>query len=659
MKYLISILLLLCVYSGNAQNMKFGKPTVEELNMTTYDADTNASAVVLCDITKVDYTMDFFNFVVTYEVKKRIKILKDEGKEFANISISYIDSEREDLAKEEIHEFKATVYNIENGKVVKTKIGAEKLFKKRIDDESMTAQLAIPQVKTGSVIEYEYTLKSNLYYHIGDWTAQDEIPVAYASYRLEIPAIFVFNVEVVGKQHLSNSVTSGRLNFKTHTNDMAPINHCNTNIYQFTGVNLPALEKDDYVWNIGDYATKVTTELKLINDPRGGSHEIRKTWEQIDETLLNHMDFGDRLFKQSKYHDELIASGIANLGSVKEKVTATYNFLKQRISWNGEYGLKIHSASDIIKKGSGTNADLNMMLINMLGDVGVQAVPVVLSTRRHGRLPKSYPSLSKLNTFIVGIYDGGLLLYMDASAVDGYLNTLPPNFYVEQGRVIQKGQKGRWINLQNIGESITQINVNAKMLPNGEIKGERDILYMGNASLNERKLFREAPDSSMYIASKAEREGYDIISCNMEGHRTFAPEVREHMQFVSQAEATADHIYYSPFTEVPIKSNPFIAEDRTLPVEFSYRQSYSMNIHLSLPDGWQMEEIPQNANITTYDRSITCQIAYEKVDEKSLNIQYQFRLARLNYDSKQYPTIKQLYDLLVNRNKDVIVLKKI
>ena len=131
------------------------------------------------------------------------------------------------------------------------------------------------------------------------------------------------------------------------------------------------------------------------------------------------------------------------------------------------------------------------------------------------------------------------------------------------------------------------------------------------------------------------------------------------MQFVSQAEATADHIYYSPFTEVPIKSNPFIAEDRTLPVEFSYRQSYSMNIHLSLPDGWQMEEIPQNANITTYDRSITCQIAYEKVDEKSLNIQYQFRLARLNYDSKQYPTIKQLYDLLVNRNKDVIVLKKI
>ncbi len=660
MKHLTSLLLLLCVLSADAQNLKFGKPTAEELNMTVYDADTTASAVVLCDITKVDYNIDFFNFTITYEVKKRIKILKDDGKKYANISISYINNEKEELAKVEIQDFKATVYNAANGKVAKTKIGEERLFKKRVDEEYMIAQAAIPQVKTGSVIEYEYTLQSNMFYHIADWAAQSEIPVAYASYRVEIPALFIFNVETTGKQQLASSLTQGRLNFKTHTDDMAPINHCNTNIYQFTGTYLPALKKDDYVWNVYDYATKVTAELKLINDPRGGSHDIRKTWEQIDDALLEHMDFGDRLFKKSKFYDELMASGIAGMSSVKEKVEATYDFLRQRISWNGEYSLKIQSASDVVKRGSGTNADLNMMLINMLGDVGVQAVPVVMSTRTHGKLPKSYPSLNKLNTFIVGIYDGGLLYYMDAAAADGYLNVLPPDFYVEQARIIQKGQKGRWINLQNVGESITQVNVNAAMQPDGEVKGERNILYMGNASLKERKAFREASDSATFIASKSSREGYDIVSCKMAGHRAFAPEVREEIQFVSHAEATADHIYYSPFAEVPVKANPFAPdENRLLPVEFSCRQNYSMNIHLKLPDGWQLEEKPENSTITTYDRSITGQVAYEQADDKTLNIQYQFRLARVNYDSKQYPTLRQLFDLLANRSKDVIVLKKL
>jgi hypothetical protein len=84
-----------------------------------------------------------------------------------------------------------------------------------------------------------------------------------------------------------------------------------------------------------------------------------------------------------------------------------------------------------------------------------------------------------------------------------------------------------------------------------------------------------------------------------------------------------------------------------------------MNIHLKLPDGWQLEEKPENSTITTYDRSITGQVAYEQADDKTLNIQYQFRLARVNYDSKQYPTLRQLFDLLANRSKDVIVLKKL
>ena len=47
-----------------AQNLKFGKPTDEEMKMTVYEQDKEAAAVVLCQMTSVSYTMDFYNFLV-------------------------------------------------------------------------------------------------------------------------------------------------------------------------------------------------------------------------------------------------------------------------------------------------------------------------------------------------------------------------------------------------------------------------------------------------------------------------------------------------------------------------------------------------------------------------------------------------------------------
>jgi len=353
-----------------AQNLKFGKPTDEEMKMTVYEQDKEAAAVVLCQLTSVSYTMDFYNFLVDYDVKVRIKVLKDEGKEYADLSIQYINNENEEYAQEYIEDFKATAYNLENGKVVKTKIGKERLFTERIDKDYMVAKVAIPQVKAGTVIEYEYRLHSNVFYHIYDWDAQAEIPVAYANYRLEIPAIFIYNVEHTGLEPLQTSVTAGTLMFKDTSNDLSNPNKCSTNIYVCTGRHLHALKKDKFVWNVRDYFTKVTAELQRINRAGGGYREVRKKWEQIDATLLDHPDFGARLYKHSKYQEELEASGISQMADLKEKVAATYKFLRQRLAWNGEYDLLIHSASEIVKKGNGSNADLNMMLINMLGDVG-------------------------------------------------------------------------------------------------------------------------------------------------------------------------------------------------------------------------------------------------------------------------------------------------
>lgn len=660
MKKALSFLigLTFCCTTINSQNLKFGKPTDEELSMTVYEQDKDASAVVLCQLTDVGYTMDFHNYYVDYFVKTRIKVLKEEGKEYANINIIYIDNMSQQFAQENLEEFKAVAYNLENGKIKKTRIGLDQVHKERIDDTYMRAKAAIPQVKVGTVIEYEYKLHSNVFYHIYDWEPQGNIPVAFANYRLEIPTIFIFNVETAGIEQLQSSVTQGTISYKVANDAMAKQYKRYTNVYNCTGRNLQALKKDDYVWNVRDYATKVTAELQSIHLSVDDHRDMRKTWEQVDNTLFEHPDFGARLYKHSKYRDELLSSGIDKIEDLKEKVAATFSFLRQRIAWNGEYDLLTNSSSDIIKKGSGSNADLNMMLINMLGDVDVKACPVLMSTRRHGRIPKTYPTLNKLNTFIVGIPNGTSWIYLDASSADGYLNVLPANLYVEQARIIEKGTAGQWVNLQKIGEAKSVHNIKATLTADGQMKGEQSTIYSGNAAANERKAFRTASDSISFIAAKAQQTGITISQCKIEGHRTFSPSVTEVINFTKQGDVTDDHIYINPFTELPITSNPFTAKERLLPVEFPCRNTFNASVQLTLPEGWQLEDKPKSVNISTPDNSASGRIVYGLIGENTVTINYQFRLSNVCYNHQQYDMLRQLFDLFVGRSKDMLVIKK-
>ena len=299
-----------------------------------------------------------------------------------------------------------------------------------------------------------------------------------------------------------------------------------------------------------------------------------------------------------------------------------------------------------------------MMMINMLNDVGVKAVPVVMSTRSHGRLPMTYPSLYKLNTYIIGILDGLSWLYFDASSVDGYLNVLPANLYTDKARLIEKNKPGQWVDLQKIGEAKTTVSVQASISPKGEMSGVLKTLYSGNAAANERKEFRSANDSIAFVEAKAAHNGITISECKIMGHREFSPVVNEEISFVRQGNATADHIYINPYFETPISVNPFTAPERMLPVEFPYKQSFNMSVRIAIPNGWKLEEAPKSTRITNTDNSISGQILCDVSNNNEVVIQYRFRLSNIVYSNDKYDSLKQLFDLLANRSNDMLVIKK-
>lgn len=91
----LTLLVLVCLVGvmqahSIEPNLKWGKPTDAELDMTTYTPDPDADAVVLCSQTELRYEISSGSFRLYQFVKQRIKILKEEGKEKANGAISYL-----------------------------------------------------------------------------------------------------------------------------------------------------------------------------------------------------------------------------------------------------------------------------------------------------------------------------------------------------------------------------------------------------------------------------------------------------------------------------------------------------------------------------------------------------------------------------------------
>lgn len=178
-------------------NLKYGKPTREELSMTTYTPDTTAAAICLLQQGKTDFVYhDYFKLIT--ERTYRIKILKPQGSDYANVTIPYYAPVNSNNEPDRIDKLSASSYNLENGKTIKTELTEDLISDERVDQYVKLLKFSIPAVKVGTVIEYRYTHISN-YLEIPNWYMQKEIPVIYNQYTVTIPHVYVFNIETRGE----------------------------------------------------------------------------------------------------------------------------------------------------------------------------------------------------------------------------------------------------------------------------------------------------------------------------------------------------------------------------------------------------------------------------------------------------------------------------
>ena len=359
-----------------------------------YPMDSSASASVLYrnQSTRFNYIQGI-GFKVLTDVHERIKIYDKEGFDYATISQLLYKSGGD---KESISGLKAYTYNLENGKVVKSKMEKSAVFSTALNKYRDEEKFTLPNVKEGSVVEYQYLITSPFYYSIDEVDLQYDIPIKKQEVSIATPEYFVFNKRSKGYHYIPMESTkkSVSVSGSNYTNDIST----------FKASNIPALKDDEpYTGNINNYRAGLIFEITAIVIP-GQTHKyFSTTWKDVTKTIYKSSNFGNELKKINYFKDDL-ATILSEAKSPSQKIGAIFNFVKSKVKWNSYYGIGTNKGvKKAYKEGTGNVAEINLMLTSMLRAAGLEANPVLVSTRSKG-----FPFFPTIDGFNYDLGLGGI-----------------------------------------------------------------------------------------------------------------------------------------------------------------------------------------------------------------------------------------------------------
>lgn len=649
---------LFCCVMATAQKSDPGKVSVKDLEQKTYPNDTTAEAAILYNKGKSFYRYDDKKgFSLVHEYFFRIKIFKKEGLRWADFKVPYYIG-YESLGKERVTFSDAVTYNVENGQIVKTKLNGEGKFKQDLNDLWGEATISMPNVKVGSIIEFHYTLSSENVIQFPVFNFQYAIPVAYSEYVTEIPEFYRYKTTKIGFGEVQSDakVVNGYQNFANQYNQTVNVSFQQINS-SYVAMNVPALKEEPFVDNIENYRLSVTHELEKTVFPDAPEKNYAETWEGVALAIFKDDKFGKELNERS-YFEPFLEPIVKNAATETEKATAIFDFVKRSIAWNGYYG---YSARKGVRKAfdekSGNTAEVNFILIAMLNRAGLKASPVLLSTVSHG-VPV-FPNRTVFNYVIAAVEIEGKRVLLDATDKNAALNILPSRDLNWTGRLIKADGTSEEIHLVPETPSKETVNLMAKIDANGKASGKTRIVKTDYKAFDFREQYGKQP-AAQYQEWLENHYGIQVSELVPDNAVDLSKPVTEAFTFASgnESEILGDKIYVDPMLFFGSEKNPFVLENRELPVYYGYPFQQKFNITIEIPEGYTIESFPKPIRLSTGDNVGNFSFMINNAENKlQLSVVKEINTAIVS--SSFYGSLKEFYRKMIEKQNEKIVLKKI
>jgi len=636
-------------FSQQTRTATFGKPTHQELTMTSYEKDLEASGVVLYEKGNnyIKYTSGYI--YIYKEVHKKTKVIDANNFDHSTIDIYLY---RNGSSKEKITKLKAITHNGN----LQTYVKSDAIFEIDKTENWSLHRFTFPNIKDGSVLEYSYTIRTPYFFNFGDWSYQGDLPKIYSEFNSEIPGNFVYDRVVYGKLPLFiDEATVKRKCFSLPSFT----NPADCEVARYVMKDIPAFKEENYMLAKSNYISRVDYDLRSFYDFNGINNNYSKSWKDVEKEFKYDKGMGRQLNNNSYFKKE-IPGHILTITDDLEKAKSIYTFIQKHFTWDGNSSVFSNArVKKAFEKKSGSSSEINLSLINALQAADLDAKLVLHSTRENGVPVASYPIITDFNYVLVLLTINEKEYLLDATEKYNPFGIVPFRALNLRGRVMDFKKGSYWFpvmpNKRNVSYFSAQLIFEDEL-----ISGKISEISTGYKAIEKREEINNKSENE-YILSKEEiSPELEITNFTVENSYDLDKPVKEMYSINYSLEEISDKIYLSPyFLQSEFNENPFKSDERSFPIDFGYPLSSTYILTIDLNNKYEVEELPKNKMIALAEGEGECKVFYDYKDGK-INLRYTFKLNEHHFGADEYLDLKEFFNQLVEiLTKDTIVLKKI
>lgn len=666
----LAALLGLSTLAAQAQNepIKYGKLDAKLFDAAQYPVAAGAPAVVLCDYGTSRIEGADEGFRVVFDRVTRVLILDKAGYDEATVHIPlYHHEDRE----EKLQNLRGATYNLVDGKLQKQELDAKAVFSERLDERRNLRKFTLPGVRAGSIIEYAYTIKSDFLFNLQDWRFQRGIPVVWSEYRAVMPSFYQYKLIPHGflpYKIQETDVVPYHTSYRSAVKDGYGTSYTNSNSGLLTAnavrcrwamENVPAFRDEPFMTTASDYLAGIDFELNTVVFDPSRPQSVTSTWEKISKELLTHADFGGYLDGRTA----LTAPAAALATTYPDpaaRAAAVLALVQQAVRYNGEERLyATQPTRRVLEQQRGNSAEVNLLLVRTLRDAGLTAAPLLVSTRRHGRVQTEIPLLSQFNYVVAAVaQDAGADLLLDATEPTAAAGTLPERCLNGQGRLV--APEGRWVALKPSQKFMRVTNARLQLAADGRVQGNLHREYAGYAGLAERNRLAEQGEKAYLGTVQQQYADWQLSRSAVAQAGTLDKPLVLDLDLALGAAAgpgAAERLYLPLMQFFTDRQNPFQPDNRLYPVDFATLREDIVSVSLALPPGYTVEELPKNLllNLPNGDGRYAFEVMQR---DNVLYLNSRLQLRKTEFMPGEYAALRELFTRSLAKHTEPLVLRR-
>lgn len=618
-----------------------GEFTSEEINMKECPFDKDANAVILFDDATTNYD-DNYELITTRRI--RIKILNNNGVDEGTIRIPFRSGDNFEF----IRNITGVTYTPnENGILFRYELDKKTIFTEKNNEYFSTIKFAMPNVKAGSIIEYQYESVKKHYGGLKNWEFQSYLPTIKSCFLLTIIPNAEFTYLVQKK--------------KIYPIVIRPMPE--TGQVYFEMSNIPGLKEEPFMDAPKDYLQRVefqfsgyTTVESSGYGTNSSKEEVNTTWKQLAGDLFYDKDFGGVLKKNLSPIDD-VKNLVAKKTTETDKLIAIYNYVRSNFTSNEFYGVY---ASDGLKSvwdnRKGDASEINFILINLLQTFDIEAHPLLVAERDFGKVDTLYPLIDRFNKTVAYAVADGNTYILDATQkyCPAWITPFPLlNTYA----FLVDTKKFKLFKIENNNETYrNDIIVEAKLDSKGMLSGKVEITSDDYAKQLLTEVIQD--DEKKFIDNKYLKiiEGLGIDSFYCENLKDDTLSLIQHFLFKRDMNESGGFVLFDYNMFTGLEKNPFKKEERFTNIDFGFPYYTTMKEKILLPPNAKVDDLPKNKTLVTPDRHILLK-RQMKVSDNYLEIDIDFQQMVTLVSNEDYDGLKEFYTAIIGMLNEPVTIK--